>query len=118
MVSFHRTLGPGALVTRTTGARVDAVADARDGGDHPGLAEPLAQRRDGDAYGVGERVGVRVPRPLEQLLGADHPTVGGDQHLEHRELLAGEGDVPPVAVDLAAERVEPHTRDLAHRWPV
>src|SRR5207245_1407935 len=75
--------------------------------------EPLAQPRDGDPHGVGERVRVLIPRALEQLLGADHATFGGDQDLEHRELLAGERDVAVVAEDLAAERVEPHAGDLA-----
>src|SRR4051794_20735295 len=97
-------LVPHALVLL---AHVDAVADARNRGDDPGLAQPLAQRRDGDAYGVGERVGVLVPGPLEQFLSTDHATLGSDQDLEHGKLLAGERDVAAVAVDLAAERVQP-----------
>ena len=98
--------------------RVDAVPDAGHGGDDPGLAEALAQCRDRDAHGVGERVGVLVPRPLQQLLGADDTALGSDEHLEHRELLPGQRDVAAVAVDLAAERVEPQTRDLPHGRPV
>src|SRR5207249_11691020 len=37
---------------------------------------------------------------------------------EHGELLPGERDVPAVAVDLAAERIQPQTCDLSHGWPV
>ena len=97
--------------------RVDAVARAGHGGDDPRFAEALAQRRDRDADGVGERVRVLVPRPLQQLFGADDTALGGDEHLEHRELLAGQRDVAAVAVDLAAERIEPQARDLEHRRP-
>src|SRR4051812_45088872 len=105
---------PGALstvssLTPAVWLRVDAVPDAGHGGDHPGFAEPLAQRRDGDADGVGERVGVLVPRPCQQLLGADDTAFGRDQHFEHGELLPGERDVAAVAVDLASERIEPQT---------
>ena len=97
---------------------VDAVSGARDGGDDPGLAEALAQRRDGDAHGVGERVRVLVPRPLQELFGADDTAFGGDEDLEHGELLAGQRDVAAVAVDLAAERIDAQARDLAHGRPV
>ena len=97
---------------------VDAVAGAGDRGDDRGFAEALAQRRDGDAHGVGERVGVLVPRPLEQLLGADDAAFGGDEDFEHGELLAGQRDVAAVAVDLAAERIQPQAGDLAHGRPV
>ena len=98
--------------------RVDAVADAGHGGDDPGFAEAFAQCRDGDAHGVGERVRVLVPRPLQQLFGADDTAFGGDEHLEHGELLAGQRDVAAVAVDLAAERIQPQAGDLSHRRPV
>src|ERR1700684_579344 len=54
---------------------------------------------------------------LEELLGADDPTLGRDQHLEHGELLAGERDVLPVAEHLATERVEPESRDLVNGRP-
>src|SRR5215217_4841231 len=100
---------PGALstvVSVVSGAVVDAVADAGHGGDDPGLTEALAQCGDGDADGVGERVGVLVPRAFQQLLGAHDAAVCGDEDLEHGELLAGERDVPAVAVDLAPERIQ------------
>ena len=97
---------------------VDAVAGAGDGGDDPGFAEPFAQCRDRDAHGVGERVGVLIPRPFEELFGADDTAFGGDEDFEHGELLAGQRDVAAVAVDLAAERIQPQAGDLAHRWPV
>src|SRR3712207_9201126 len=48
--SLRRTLNPGVLFTHasvTSGvwSRVDAVADAGHGGDEPGLAEALADRK-------------------------------------------------------------------------
>src|SRR5919197_788128 len=96
----------------------DAVPDAGDGGDDLWVAEPFAQCRDGDAHGVGERVRVLVPRPLQEFFGADHTAFGRDENLEHGELLAGERDVPAVAVDLAAERIQAQAGDLSHGWPV
>ena len=41
---------------------------------------------------------VRVPHVLEQLLGADQRAVGGQQHLQDPELLAGERERPRAAV--------------------
>src|SRR5262249_27487837 len=70
-----------------------------------------------DAHGVRERVRVLVPRPFQQLFGADYTAFGSDEYLEHGELLPGERDVAAVAVDLAAERIQTQTRDLAHGWP-
>ena len=49
---------------------IDAVPVVDDGGDDPGFAEAFAQCRDGDAHGVGERVGVLIPRPFQELLPA------------------------------------------------
>src|SRR6476646_2716423 len=101
MVSFRRALSPGRLGTSSLAHRcVDPVADAGHRGDEPWFAESLAQGRDGDADGIGERVGVLVPSPLEQLFGADDAASGGDENLEHGELLPGERDVAPVAEDL------------------
>jgi hypothetical protein len=96
---------------------VDAVADTGHGGDQPWLAEPLAQGRDGDAYGVGKRVRVLIPCPLQEHFGADDTAFGRHEDLEHGELLAGQRDVAAVAVDLAPERVQPQTGELEHRWP-
>src|SRR5438309_10671593 len=90
----------------------DAVSGAGHGGDDPGFAEAFAQSRDRDAYGVGERVCIRIPRPFQELLGADDTAFGSDEDFEHGELLPGERDVAAVAVDLAAERIEPQTGDL------
>jgi hypothetical protein len=56
--------------------RVDAVADAGHRGDDPGFAEAFAQSRDRDAHGVGERVGVLIPRPFQELFGADATAFG------------------------------------------
>ncbi len=55
---------------------------------------------------------------MQELLGADDSALRGHEDLEHRELLAGERHVAAVAVDLAAERVEPQTCDLSHGRPV
>jgi hypothetical protein len=98
--------------------RVDAVADACDGGDDPGLAEPFAQTRDGDAHSVGERVCVLVPCSRQELFGAHDAAFGGDEHFEHGELLPGQRDVAAGAVDLAPERIESETGDLPDRRPV
>src|SRR3954462_11454774 len=95
----------------------DAVADAGQGGDDPGLTEALAQPRDRDADGVGERVCVLVPCSLQELLSADDAPFGRDENLEHRELLAGQRDVAAVTVDLSAERVQPQPCDLTHGRP-
>src|SRR4051795_987673 len=115
-------LNPGALSTLASISpgvwlRVDAVPDAGNGGDDPGFAEPFAQSRDGDAHGVGERVCVLVPRSRQELFGADDTAFCGDEHFEHCELLPGQRDVAAVAVDLAAERIQPDACDLTHGWP-
>src|SRR4029077_14266449 len=43
---------------------------------------------------------------------------GSDEHFEHCELLPGQRDITFVAVDLAAERVQPQACDLSHGRPV
>src|SRR5690242_2911460 len=96
----------------------DAVSDAGHGGDDPGFAEAFAQGRDGDAHGIGERVGILIPRPLQQLFGADDTAFGRDEYFEHGELLPRQRDVAAVAVDLAAERIQPQACDLSNGWPV
>src|SRR5438874_3114184 len=122
-MSLRRTLNPEGLSTVSSLAPgvwmgVDAVPGAGHRGDDPGFAEAFAQCRDRDAHGVGERVCVLVPRPFQELFGADDAALGGDEHLEHRELLAGERDVAAVAVDLAAERIQTEAGDLSHGRPV
>jgi hypothetical protein len=52
----------------------DAVPDGRSGGDDRGLPELAAEAADGD--GVGERVGVLVPDPFEEVLGAEEGGAG------------------------------------------
>ena len=59
-----------------------------------------------------------IPRPFEQLFGADDTAFGSDEDLEHRELLPGQRDVAAVAVDLPAERIQPQACDLPHGRPV
>src|SRR4029453_16122904 len=111
------TLMPGARSTVSSPPpgvwlSVDAVADAGHGGDDPGFSEAFAQCRDGDPHGVGEWVCVLVPRPFQQLFGADDTAFGSDEDFEHGELLPGQRDVAAVAVDLSAERIQPQTCDL------
>src|SRR5689334_19628401 len=95
---------------------VDAVPDAGHGRDDPGVAEPLAQCRDRDAHGVGEGVGILVPRLLQELFGADDAAFGIDENLQYCELLPCERDVAAVAVDLSAKRIQTQTCDLSHGW--
>ena len=59
-----------------------------------------------------------IPRPLQELFGADDTAFGRDEDFEHGELLAGERDVAAVAVDLAAERIQAQPCDLSHGGPV
>src|SRR5215472_14539202 len=96
----------------------DAVPGAGHGGDDPGFAEAFAQCRYCDAHGVGERVCVLIPRPFQEFFGADDTAFGGDEDVEHGELLPGERDVAAVPVDLPAERIQTQARDLPHGWPV
>src|SRR5947209_2947856 len=86
VLSIGPSFGPGVRVS------ADAVSGAGHGGDDRGFAEALAQSRDRNANGVGERVGVLIPGPLQQLFGADDTSFGGDEHFEHGELLAGQRD--------------------------
>ena len=98
-------------------SRIDAVAHAGHRDDQPRLTEPFAQGRDRDAHGVGERVGVLIPCPFEELFGADDAAFRSDEDVEHRELFPGERDVSAVAIDLAAKRVQPQACDLPYRRP-
>lgn len=66
-----------------------------------------AQLAHADAHGAGERIGVGVPGPLQQLLRADGPTVRLQQQLEHRELLRREVQLPPVPRGRTPYGVEP-----------
>src|SRR5215472_18224007 len=68
----------------------DPVAGLGDRVDDRRVAELAAQPADGDLHRGGERVGHLVPHPLEQFLGRDHPALGGEQQLEHPELLRAE----------------------------
>src|SRR5579884_951676 len=95
--------------------RADAVPGAGHRGDDRGFAEPFAQGRDSYPDRVGERVGVLIPCPSQELLSADHTPLGGDEYLQHGELLTGERDVATVSIDLAAERIQTQARDLSHR---
>ena len=94
----------------------EPVARARHGDDQLGRAERLAQGGERDAWRGRARVDVGVPRLLEQRLRAHHAATGAHQQLEHGELLARELDVAPVAVGLAAVRVEAKVGELEHGW--
>src|SRR3954447_8420071 len=107
---------PGALSTVSSLAPgvwsgVDAVPGAGHGGDDPRFAEAFAQCRDSDAHGVGERVGVLIPRSFQEFFGADDTAFGSDENFEHGELLPGQRDVAAVAVDLAAKRIQAQACD-------
>src|SRR3954453_16414403 len=113
-------LKPRRLATLSSPAvllRVDAVADAGHGGDDPGPPEPLAQPGHRDADCVRERVRVLIPRPRQKIFRADDAALGGDENLEHCELLPGQRDVAAVAEDLAPKRIHSETCDLAHGGP-
>jgi hypothetical protein len=56
--------------------------------------------------------------PVPAALGAYDTAFGGDEDFELGELLAGQRDVAVIAVDLAAERVQPQACDVAHGRPV
>jgi hypothetical protein len=70
------------------------------------VAEFLAQGLQRGAHGGGERVGVFVPHPVEQVFRADQLAVGAHQFGEHAELLAVERDGAVAAADLVASDVE------------
>jgi hypothetical protein len=61
---------------------------------------------DGDLDGLGERVGVLVPDPGQEILGAEDTGGCFEEGLEHGEFLDRDVDVAAVAGDGAAERVE------------
>lgn len=46
-----------------------------------------------------------VPSLLQQFFGADHP-LGGQQDLQHSELLAAQTDLAAVAADVPGAQVE------------
>ena len=48
----------------------DAIADASDSFDHVWVAEFAAQPANGDLNGLGERVGVLIPDPFEEVFSA------------------------------------------------
>src|SRR5262249_32955240 len=101
-----------ATTLRTTRALMEsgsdnAVPHSGNGLDRPRLAQLLAQRRDDHPRRVGERVGVLVPRTLEERLGAEHATLGPQQLLEDAELLRGQRQQHIIPVRLMRERVEP-----------
>jgi glycopeptide antibiotics resistance protein len=124
-VSLRRTLRPGALSTSTAAARVgdgggagvDSIADTGHSRDQPGFAQSLTQGRDCDSHRVGERIGVLIPCSLEKFLGTDDSTLRGSEHLQHRELFAGERNVAAIPIDLAPERVHAQTCDFPHGRP-
>src|SRR5580704_15911628 len=91
------------------------VAAADDRLDQRRLPEFPPQAQDSDRDGVGERVGVLVPDLLEELLGRHYRAVGRDEHLEHTELLAGQGDGPAGPGDRPAGPVDDQVTPGVHR---
>jgi hypothetical protein len=82
------------------------TADTRIRFDQRWCAEFLAQRGHHDAHRVREWVGVLIPHPFEELLGADDRAIGRHQYLEHPEFLLGQVDEVAAADDLTPRRVE------------
>ena len=91
------------------------VPAADDRLDQRRLAELTPQPHHGHRDGVGERVSVFVPHPFQQLLGADHRAVGGHQHLQHTEFLAGQRDQLPVPAGPAPGPVKSQLTAVQHR---
>jgi hypothetical protein len=68
----------------------DAVSDSGGVVDHGRLAEFPSQPGDRDPDGLGEGVGVLIPRLREEILGAERTRTGAQERFENRELLGGE----------------------------
>ena len=96
-------------------AGVDAVPRTHDGVDDRRLAELAPQRHHRDPHRGGERVGVLVPYPVEQLLAAHDGALRREQCLQDAELLAGQLDQLAVAGDRALGGVELDVAGGQHR---
>src|SRR5439155_22231268 len=72
--------------------RVEAVADAPDGGDVDGVAQLLADLGHVDVDGAGVAVPPVAPDTVEDLLAGQGPAAVLGQVAEQLELLAGEVD--------------------------
>lgn len=83
-----RDRGRGRRLTRRRGS---SRPDRRP--DQLGLAQLPAQRVHHQPHRVGERVGVRVPGLLQQVLGAHHPAFRPHQQFQDGQFLRGEPDV-------------------------
>ena len=88
---------------------------AWDGLDRRRVAELRAQPADRHLDDVRERVGVLVPDAGEQLLGGDGRAVGGEQHLEHAELLRAQRQQAAAAARDPLRRVEADVALREHR---
>src|SRR4051812_25636445 len=77
--------------------------------------ELAAQRSDGDADGVGQRIRVLVPHVLEEPFLAEHLAGVSHEVPKQGELLGREVEEPSSAGGLEARRVELELADAQHR---
>jgi hypothetical protein len=87
----------------------------RPGHHHRWVAELAPQLEDRHPHRVGERVGILVPRLLQQLLRGDRGAIGAQQLGQDRELLARQRHVAAVAGHLAAVGVKADAGALQDR---
>jgi len=80
-----------------------------------GITGPVLVTRTTARPAGGERVGHLVPHPFKQFLGRDHPAVGGQQALEHREFLRAEVEPTPAPLRHLAARIEAQIARRQHR---
>jgi hypothetical protein len=102
-----RAAGLSLVVGGGLGVRCrDPVSDSRGVLDRWGSSELAPEAADRDAYGVGERVDVLIPRLFEQAFCAECPGACLEQGLEDREFLGRQVGLPAVPSDGAPERIQ------------
>src|SRR6266850_441796 len=101
-------------------ARPKAVASSSDGLDQPVAAAAIdlaAEAPDVDLDDVRLGHEVRIPDGLDEALLREHLARMAREHLEQRELLARQADLPACPVDLAGRRIQPEIADSNdRRW--
>lgn len=88
-----------------TGRALYPVAGTWYRADEPGLSKSLTQTGDGDSYRIGEWVRVLIPCSFEQVLSTHHASLSRHEHLEHGELLPGQGNISALPIHLTPKRV-------------